>query len=231
MYFRNASESWEGGGGKLSPLLPWIAVYFIFILGLTQSSSECAKPDISSSNSNSNRSATVRPRDLADRDAAAGSSSQPPAKRPRPSTTHQPSLSTGDSNFPSSNKGLKKSPSLPPARHDNDDDDDIQEVVPVVKSEPRDGGTPAALSLSSVHAVTPMDNDSYQNSGGSDGGGGSGTVALEESYQDDGYDYEGYEESGYDDGSGGYDPTTGLPLAGGDGIKGREKFLLRRYDI
>merc|ERR1712126_130374 len=42
----------------------------------------------------------------------------------------------------------------------------------------------------------------------------SGAVALEDSYQEEGYDYEGY-----DDGSGVIDPNTGLPYAGADGNK------------
>jgi hypothetical protein len=70
-----------------------------------------------------------------------------------------------------------------------------------------------------------MENSGVEGGGGREdttGEGGTGTVALEESYQDDGYEYEGYDESGYDDGSG-YDPATGLPLAGGDGNKGRQK--------
>jgi hypothetical protein len=71
-----------------------------------------------------------------------------------------------------------------------------------------------------------MENSGVDGGGGgredTTGEGGTGTVALEESYQDDGYEYEGYDESGYDDGSG-YDPATGLPLAGGDGNKGRQK--------
>jgi len=74
------------------------------------------------------------------------------------------------------------------------DDDDIQEVVPV-KSEPG--------SSSMV-----MDQGHYQDDQ-------SGAVALEDSYQEEGYDYEGY-----DDGSGVIDPNTGLPYAGADGNKG-----------
>ena len=75
------------------------------------------------------------------------------------------------------------------------DDDDIQEVVPV-KSEPG--------SSSMV-----MDQGHYQDDQ-------SGAVALEDSYQEEGYDYEGY-----DDGAGVIDPNTGLPYAGADGNKGK----------
>lgn len=190
---------------------------FNLFAGLTQSSSDSAKQDNSSS-SNSRSLIAGRSRDPPDRD-----SGQPAIKRPR-----QSNPSSEASSYPPA-KTIKKAPQLPPpassrlhadAEGGNEDDDDIQEVVPLVKAEPREPAT-AAQSAAALHAVTPMD-DSYQNSGG-DGDGG-GTVALEDSYQEDGYDYEGYDDTGgYDDGSGGYDPATGLPLAGGgDGNKGRQ---------
>ena len=82
------------------------------------------------------------------------------------------------------------------------DDDDIQEVVPV-KSEP-----------------AGLENSGY--SVGEGGGGGQqGTVALEDTYNEESYDYGQYGEGGYDDGSGMIDPNTGMPLVGADGNKGK----------
>jgi hypothetical protein len=164
----------------------------------------------------------VRPRDLTEAASSGGGGQlqQPAAKRPRP---------VDNSSFHTPAKTLKKSPVS--SSHDNLDDDDIQEVVPVVKSEPRESSASVVVQQQHHQAVTPMDDAYHQNSGGDGGGGGagSGTVALEESYQDDGYDYEGYDDAGgYEDGGGGYDPTTGLPLAsGGDGNKGRYNFFLK----
>lgn len=189
----------------------------LLLPGLTQNRSEDGKPDSNDNNRpSSGRSRDhgdhVR-RDLADRDSG---STQPPAKRPRPARQPSPAATGGGGgNFHSGKSfGLKN--------QRPDEDDDIQEVVPVVKSEPRDvtvgsAGATASQSLS----VASLDSSYIENSGGeSAGGGGSGTIALEESYQDDGYEYEGYDEGAYDDGNG-YDPATGLPVASGDGNKGR----------
>jgi len=126
----------------------------------------------------------------------------PPPKRPRPtppivSTPHQQS-------------------------YQQEDDDDIQEVVPV-KSEPRDP-VPMPPTMSTAMApvadtashyqpeqVThnPMQQQPQANA-----------VALDDSYADESYDYGQYGE--YDDGSGMIDPNTGMPMqgAGADGNKG-----------
>jgi len=125
----------------------------------------------------------------------------PPPKRPRPtppivSTPHQQS-------------------------YQQEDDDDIQEVVPV-KSEPRDP-VPMPPTMSTAMApvadtashyqpeqVThnPMQQQPQANA-----------VALDDSYADESYDYGQYGE--YDDGSGMIDPNTGMPMqgAGADGNK------------
>jgi len=72
-------------------------------------------------------------------------------------------------------------------------DDDIQEVLPAVKSEP--GGS-------------MVDQTQYHHQADQ-----SGAVALEDTYQDEGYDY-----GAYDDGT--IDPNTGMPYAtGADGNK------------
>ena len=83
------------------------------------------------------------------------------------------------------------------------DDDEIQEVVPV-KSEP-----------------SVADNSGYNV-----GDGQQGTVALEDAYNEESYDYGQYGEGGYDDGSGMIDPNTGMPLVGADGNKGKNSLLL-----
>jgi len=128
----------------------------------------------------------------------------PPPKRPRPtppivSTPHQQS-------------------------YQQEDDDDIQEVVPV-KSEPRDP-VPMPPTMSTAMApvadtashyqpeqVThnPMQQQPQANA-----------VALDDSYADESYDYGQYGE--YDDGSGMIDPNTGMPMqgAGADGNKGNK---------
>jgi len=125
----------------------------------------------------------------------------PPPKRPRPtppivSTPHQQS-------------------------YQQEDDDDIQEVVPV-KSEPRDpvpmpptmstAMAPVADTASHYQpeqvAHNPMQQQPQANA-----------VALDDSYADESYDYGQYGE--YDDGSGMIDPNTGMPMqgAGADGNK------------
>ena len=85
------------------------------------------------------------------------------------------------------------------------DDDEIQEVVPV-KSEP-----------------SAADNSGY--SAGDGAGGQQGTVALEDAYNEESYDYGQYGEGGYDDGSGMIDPNTGMPLVGADGNKGKNSLF------
>jgi len=84
------------------------------------------------------------------------------------------------------------------------DDDEIQEVMPV-KAEP--GTAVGAAAVEPQHHYQPDPQPA-------------GTVALDEAYADESYDYGQYGEGGYDDGSGGFDPNTGMPLAGADGNKG-----------
>jgi hypothetical protein len=119
-----------------------------------------------------------------------------------------------------------------------DDDDDIQEVVPtIVKSEPRESVSTNAMATSGrnssggVGGVSEADYGDEDAAGESQVGGG-GEVALEDSYQDESYDYGGADYGdvsfGAEDGSGGViDPNTGLPLGAGatDGNKGRVIFL------
>jgi len=136
-----------------------------------------------------------RPREPPERDPV------PPPKRPRPSPVPQVSA---------------------PRPSYQEEEDDIQEVVPV-KSEPRDTFAPAPSphlqQPSMSHTVAPVDpQPMYQDQGMQDQG--HGTVALDDTYGDESYDYGQYGEGAYDDGSGMIDPNTGMPLAGGvDGNK------------
>merc|ERR1711862_50943 len=111
-----------------------------------------------------------------------------------------------------------------------EDDDDIQEVVPV-KSEPRD---PVPMPPTMSTAMAPVvDNAShYQPEQVSHNPNMQqpqpNAVALDDSYADESYDYGQYGE--YDDGSGMIDPNTGMPMqgAGADGNKGIDMDILIR---
>ena len=107
-----------------------------------------------------------------------------------------PSVSR-DTELPTSKRQRLATPAAPAASYQ--DDDDIQEVVPV-KTEPPVG-----------------DNSGYLPEGGDQ----QGTVALEDAYNEESYDYGQYGEAGYDDGSAMIDPNTGMPLVGADGNKGK----------
>jgi len=119
----------------------------------------------------------------------------PPPKRPRPIATTPQILN----------------PAPVPRSSYQQDDDDIQEVVPV-KSEPRDPPPP-------VHPLPPVESQQvvYQEEQGMVEEHDQGTVALDDSYADESYDYGQYGE-GYDDGSGLMDPNSGMAM-GGDGNK------------
>jgi len=107
----------------------------------------------------------------------------PPPKRPRPAPQILPAA---------------------PAYH-HQEDDDIQEVQPIVKSEPV---APPAEPQQPPHYA-----ESQQG----------GTVALDDdSYADESYDYGEYGDGGYDDGSGMIDPNTGLPIQGAGGADGNK---------
>jgi len=128
----------------------------------------------------------------------------PPPKRPRPAPTI----------------------AAPQQSYHQEEDDDIQEVVPV-KSEPRDPVPMPPVSMTTAMAPvvdnsvshyqteqvthTPMQQQQPQ----------ANAVALDDSYADESYDYGQYGDGGYDDGSGMIDPNTGMPMqgAGADGNK------------
>jgi len=114
-----------------------------------------------------------------------------------------PSVSR-DTELPATKRQRLVTPAAPAASYQ--DDDEIQEVVPV-KTEP-----PLA------------DNSGYLPEGGDQ----QGTVALEDAYNDESYDYGQYGEAGYDDGSAMIDPNTGMPLVGADGNKDVNSEILKR---
>jgi len=118
----------------------------------------------------------------------------------KPKSEAKPARSVAPSDIPPP-KRQRPAPVVSAASYQ--DDDEIQEVVPV-KSEP-----------------AGVDNSGYSLGEGG-GGGQQGTVALEDTYNEESYDYGQYGEGGYDDGSGMIDPNTGMPLVGADGNKGLE---------
>merc|ERR1719220_2668024 len=90
-----------------------------------------------------------------------------------------------------------------PSQSYHQDDDDIQEVQPIVKSEPV--SAPAEVVPQQQQYAAPGQQSQQQ-------------VALEdEAYADESYDY-----GGYDDGSGMIDPNTGLPIQGAGGADGNK---------
>jgi len=124
-----------------------------------------------------------------------------PSKRPRPVSTSQ--------NL--NNQTAVGRPSYP-----SQDDDDIQEVVPV-KSEPRDPPAPQPLIPEERHQQAV-----YQEDQSMLGGQDQGTVALDDTYADESYDYGQY---GYDDGSGLVDPNSGMAAMEGDGNKVLQEYV------
>jgi len=171
------------------------------VKGLTQNN---ANSDAASSKVNLPKSEPIkqinRPREPPERDPV------PPPKRPRPPPPQV---------------------SAPRPSYQPEEEDDIQEVVPV-KSEPRDTFAPAPVPApqqhqptmaTMSHSVAPVEQPMYQDQGMQEQD--QGTVALDDTYADESYDYGQYGDGSYDDGSGMIDPNTGMPLAGGaDGNKG-----------
>jgi len=161
------------------------------VKGLTQNNSS-SESSASKPKPEQPKTIIPRPRDPPERDPV------PPPKRPRPAA---PTPSIQAQSFQS-----------------YDQDDDIQEVVPV-KSEPRD---PAPAPMA-VHHAPQLDSqyEVVQQQQAAPTPMQQNTVALDESYADESYDYGQYEDGSYDDGSGMIDPNTGMPMqgAGADGNK------------
>jgi len=99
----------------------------------------------------------------------------------------------------------------PPPQSYHQDDDDIQEVQPIVKSEPV--SAPAEVVPQQQQYAVAGQQSQQQ-------------VALEDdAYADESYDYGEYGDGGYDDGSGMIDPNTGLPIQGAAGADGNKVFV------
>jgi len=169
------------------------------VKGLTQNNSSSESSANNKPKQEQPKTIIPRPRDPPERDPV------PPPKRPRP-TPPAPA------------------PAPVQSYQTYDQDDDIQEVVPV-KSEPRD---PAPAPMA-VHHAPQIDNshpvsqyEVVQQQQAAPAPMEQNTVALDESYGDESYDYGQYEDGTYDDGSGMIDPNTGMPMqgAGADGNKG-----------
>jgi len=103
-------------------------------------------------------------------------------------------------------------PAAPPQSY-HQDDDDIQEVQPIVKSEPVSAPAEvvpqqqqyAATGQQSQQQVK-LEDEAY----------------VDEAYADESYDDGEYGDGGYDDGSRMIDPNTGLPIQGADGAAGNK---------
>jgi len=124
-----------------------------------------------------------------------------------------------------------KRPRPPVSQSYQQDDDDIQEVVPVVKSEPRDNtvATVSAPDNSFVSAPPPQPQPTHsanqqlqQQQAAQHQAQDTGALALGDSYADESYDYGQYDDGSYDDGSGMIDPNTGMPFQGGAGADGNK---------
>jgi len=174
------------------------------VKGLTQNNSSSESSANNKPKQEQPKTIIPRPRDPPERDPV------PPPKRPRP-TPPAPA------------------PAPVQSYQTYDQDDDIQEVVPV-KSEPRD---PAPAPMA-VHHAPQIDNshpvsqyEVVQQQQAAPAPMEQNTVALDESYGDESYDYGQYEDGTYDDGSGMIDPNTGMPMqgAGADGNKGHEEMI------
>merc|ERR1719234_1065737 len=101
----------------------------------------------------------------------------------------------------------------PPPQSYHHDDDDIQEVQPIVKSEPV--SAPAEVVPQQQQYAVAGQQSQQQ-------------VALEDdAYADESYDYGEYGDGGYDDGSGMIDPNTGLPIQGAAGADGNKDAQIR----
>jgi hypothetical protein len=148
------------------------------------------------------KQSSVRAREPPDRDNSA-----PPIKRPRPAV------------IPPSPAANSRQSSAYKQDHVEEEEDDIQEVMPV-KAEPRD---PVPQNT----AVAAVDT-SYRDAAGADQSGG-GQLALDETYQDDGnYDYGDYGE-GYEDSSGiiGMAPCMIIRMGNNDAALWNRNYFLR----
>jgi len=166
------------------------------VKGLTQNNSS-SESSAAKAKQEQPKAIIPRPRDPPERDPA------PPMKRPRPAAPAPPTPAQSYQSY--------------------DQDDDIQEVVPV-KSEPRDPTPMAVHHAPQIDTSHPVSQYGVVQQQAAPAPMQQNQVALDESYGDESYDYGQYEDGSYDDGSGMIDPNTGMPMqgAGADGNKGHE---------
>jgi len=164
------------------------------VKGLTQNNSS-SESSAAKAKQEQPKAIIPRPRDPPERDPA------PPMKRPRPAAPAPPTPAQSYQSY--------------------DQDDDIQEVVPV-KSEPRDPTPMAVHHAPQIDTSHPVSQYGVVQQQAAPAPMQQNQVALDESYGDESYDYGQYEDGSYDDGSGMIDPNTGMPMqgAGADGNKG-----------
>jgi len=163
------------------------------VKGLTQNNSS-SESSAAKAKQEQPKAIIPRPRDPPERDPA------PPMKRPRPAAPAPPTPAQSYQSY--------------------DQDDDIQEVVPV-KSEPRDPTPMAVHHAPQIDTSHPVSQYGVVQQQAAPAPMQQNQVALDESYGDESYDYGQYEDGSYDDGSGMIDPNTGMPMqgAGADGNK------------
>merc|ERR1712107_742402 len=119
-------------------------------------------------------------------------------RAPSPKISRPPTLPERDSVSPPK----RPRPAAPPLSY-HQDHDNIQEVEPIVKSEPV--SAPAEVVAQQQQYVAPGQHSQQQ-------------VALkDEPCADESYNYGEYGDGGYDDGSGLIDPNTSLSIQGAGG--------------
>jgi len=180
------------------------------VKGLTQNKTQDKKPpDVRGSGDIKRSRSPIRP---------SGSDTLTPAKKPRrPSPIAPTQIAPAASR--SSLSAVESSSS-----HTPEEDDDIQEVVPV-KSEPKDVATSAV-----AHARDTGGFSAPLQGGGSHGGQNSGEGEFEDSQQDE------YVDESYDDSYGQYDDQymadasgTGQQINPGDADKGSPNEVMKKY--
>jgi len=145
-----------------------------------------------------------------------------PPSQTRP-TVHKPMDEQSHASVPKPRQRLVVAPQ--PAHYQEQHDDDIQEVVPVVKQEP----AAAEHVPVSLPVVPTMPQHHYQDPMGT------AVASMDESYGDVGYeDYEQYEAEGYDEGAmmtggTGADPNKGYINENNDGTNTEPKLDVEKY--
>jgi len=148
-----------------------------------------------------------------------------PQTKPEPISAPTPRLRPTNNEEQSTKRPRYPATSATTSEAETFQDDDIQEVMPVVKQEP---SSLVGELLTPSHPLATMSQTAYQPT--ITASHQENTVAqMEESYVDDGYDYEEYEgEDGYE-GDVMMD-NTGAGGGGGDHSKGPSDFVVKSLD-